>query len=119
MSFCDDCSMPTAHRLCVQSIGARPRKVLMVGDGINDSVALAAADVGVAMGQGGSAMAVTAAGVVLMSENLQLIPCAVKLCRVARAVMIQNCVFAIAIKIVAIALAFQGETRRCASVNTC
>ena len=60
---------------------------------------------------GGSAMAVTAADVVLLSENLLLIPGAVRLCQVARAAMLENCQFAIGIKIVAIVLALLGECR--------
>jgi hypothetical protein len=93
----------------IKLAGKRRRSVMMVGDGINDSTALAAADVGVAMGAGGSAMAVTAADVVLMSENLLLIPGAVVLCQVARRAIIENCVFSIGIKILAIVLALMGE----------
>jgi Cd2+/Zn2+-exporting ATPase len=61
------------------------------------------------MGANGSAMAVTAAGVVLMNENLLMVPAAIKLCRYAKNAMIENCVFAICVKIVAIILAILGN----------
>ena len=77
----------------VRAVKAKGYKVAVIGDGVNDAPALAAGDIGIAMGAAGSEVAIHSATIALMNNDLQRLPFLVKLSRSTRAVINQNFMF--------------------------
>jgi len=101
--------LPEEKHALVTEMVREGKRVLMVGDGINDGPSLAAADVGVAMGLSGSDIATNSAGVALMTDDVGRVPFLVELARRTRAVITQNIVGSILIAVVGLVLAATGN----------
>lgn len=84
------------------------KKIVFVGDGINDAPVIARADIGIAMGALGSDAAIEAADIVLMTDELGKLPIAIMIANKTRTIVWQNIIFALLVKALVLVLGAIG-----------
>jgi Cd2+/Zn2+-exporting ATPase len=102
--------LPQEKLTAIQELTRDCEHVVMIGDGINDSPALAAAEVGVAVGGAGNAQVLETADVVLLGDDLHKLPFAVRLSTFTNRLIMQNIIFSLGVKFIVAGLALAGLT---------
>lgn len=101
--------LPEEKLTLVDDLKKRGHRVMVVGDGVNDAPALAAGDMGVAMGAAGSDVAINSASVALLNSDLSRLPFLIKLSRATTKVIWQNLIFGVAFIVVTQTMAIWGQ----------
>jgi len=108
--------LPAEKVAAVEELVQRFGTVAMIGDGVNDAPAMGRASLGIAMGAAGSDAAIEAADVALMSDDLSRLAWLVRHSRRTLAIIRQNVVLALAVKLIFVVLTFTGQAALWAAI---
>jgi Cd2+/Zn2+-exporting ATPase len=115
LEFVQSLSADHVKRSALFNLCSPRQMVMMCGDGVNDAPALAAADIGVAMGAG-AALAMETADVTLLDSNLEKLEFSIRMGRRVIAKIKQNVAFSIGVKFVVLGFALTGKTSLWAAI---